>query len=286
MQKKLLSFLFVCVIIFGFSNPSIAHDRIEHDEDIEYVLFGNKDYKSTHAESRKKIQAIEDAVYLCVDQFNGMGAKELENLQKENIPGIPKSIEEFDFKDNYTHRKYTHRGWNVNYDSKAHWDIRQRILINTVDKELFSEVKSIFSLLPWDSAGKKYKKQCESFCQLLYYTHIIGDHIEADNYKALAYTAYLSELNDRDNPGVIPDLVACSESLFESQKNTFTYNEFIQELESLKDKSENIRSSVGGVNTEEKFIEYHQCAINLLDVLSVYVPKLLWKEEFFYRSFK
>ncbi|OON87007.1 hypothetical protein BXO88_05560 [Oribacterium sp. C9] len=287
MQKRLLSVLLVCVIIFLFSVPVMAHEKSEHDEDIEYVLFRNKDYKKTHPNSSnsKKIQAIEDATYLCVDQFNGKGIKELENLHNEKIPDIPKSIDEFDFKDNYTHRKHTHRGWNVNYDRSAHWDIRQRILRNTVDKVLFSEVKSVFSFLPWDSDGKKYKEQCESFCQLLYYIHIIGDHIAADKYNALYYTYHLTQLHDRDNPGIIPDLISCFEKLFKSQKNTYMYNQLKQELEMLMDKSDKIQSSTGGVNTEEKFAEYHKCAIDLLEVLSTYVPELLRKEDFFSKSF-
>ena len=131
MQKRVISFLLAMVICFSFVVPAYAHERGEHDEDIEYVLFGNKDYKSTHPITASKIQAIEDAAYLCVDQFNGNGKEALENLNSEDIPGIPKSIEEFDFNSNYAHRNFTHRGWNVPYDEKAHWPIRQQILINT-----------------------------------------------------------------------------------------------------------------------------------------------------------
>ncbi|MCR4781746.1 MAG: hypothetical protein K5851_03210 [Lachnospiraceae bacterium] len=55
---------------------------------IEYVLFGDRDYKETHPNDKAKIQAIEDATYLCVDQYNGNGKKELENLQNEKIPDM------------------------------------------------------------------------------------------------------------------------------------------------------------------------------------------------------
>lgn len=285
MPKKILAFLLALVLLCLFSVPAIAHDRNGHDDDIEYVLFGDKDYKETHPAARKKIQAIEDATYLCVDQFNGNGKKELENLQNEKIPGIPKSIAEFDFNANYAHRNYTHRGWNVNYDSKSHWDIRQKILINTVDKELFSEAKPIFSWLPWNSDSTNLNAQCESFCELLYYIHIIGDHIEADKYTALAYVDPLTELNDRDNPGIIPDLIQCCDILFKDQSNTYTYKEFRQELEELRDRSDKLTSSKGGVNTEAKFEEYHRCAEDLLETLSAYIPKLLQKEVFFSNAF-
>jgi len=285
MQRRLIAFLILCLLIFLYAMPIMAHDRDGHDDDIEYVLFGNIDYKETHPNCRSKIQAIEDATYLCVDQFNGSGSKELENLRKEKIPDIPKSISEFDFSGNYSHRDYTHRGWNFNYDDKAHWDMRQKILRNTVDKELFSDLKSVFSLLPWNSDAKKYKEQCESICELLYYVHILGDHIEADNFKALAYLDPLTRLNDRDNPGIIPDLISCFEKLFEAQKNTYTYNELKQELESLMDKSDKLTRSTGGVNTDEKFNDYHKCSEDLLEVLHAYVPRLLQKEEFFIKSF-
>ena len=279
------SVAFFLTVIFLITIPVMAHEREGHDEDIEYVLFGDRNYNNTHPGYRNKIQAIEDATYLCVDQYNGNGKKELENLQKEKIPHIPKSIDEFDFKSNFAHRKYTHRGWNVIYDTESHWDIRRRILSNTVDKMLFSEVKSVFDILPWNSEAELYREQCEAFCELLYYIHIIGDHIEAEKYTALAYVDPLTELNDRDNPGIIPDLISCLETLFKSQKNTYTYKELKQELELLMDRSDKLVSSTGGVNTDEKFAEYHQCSEELLEVLAAYIPSLLQKEEFFSKSF-
>lgn len=285
MQRRVLSFLLALALLAYLAIPVFAHEREEHDDDIEYVLFGDRDYKETHPNDSRKIQAIEDATYLCVDQFNGNGKKELENLQNEKIPEIPKTIDEFDFKGNYAHRNFTHRGWNVNYDSSAHWDVRQKILRNTVDKELFSDVKTIFTWLPWNDEKKNYKEQCENFCVLLYYIHIIGDHIEADKYTGLAYVDPLTNLNDRENPGIIPDLIKCCDTLFKDQTNSYTYKEFRQELEALQVTSDKLTSSKGGVNTEEKFVEYHKCSEDLLELLSIYVPKLLKKEDFFAKAF-
>ena len=286
MLKRFISFLIVCSLICSFTMPVMAHERTEHDAEMEYVLFGDREYRKTHPKHKEKIIAVEDAVYLCVDQFNGSGQKYLDNLNEKKILGIPKSIDEFDFKaSGKNHRMYTHQGWNLSPDKKVHWDIRQKILRNTVDKELFSDVKSLLSFMPWDSNGRKYKEQCESFCELLYYVHIIGDHIDTKRYDAFYGLDPLTRLNDRDNPGIIPDLISCFDKLFESQKNTYTYNELKQELESLMDKSDKLTRSTGGVNTDEKFAEYHQCAKDLLKVLSIYVPKLLQKEEFFLKSF-
>lgn len=291
---KWLSSFLVIVLCLSSASPVFAHDRKEHDEDLEYVLFGDEDYKSTHPLAADKIKALEDAEYLCVDQFNGSGKDALQNLQAEDIADIPDSIDDIDFKSNSAHRYYTHRGWNITYDKnldKAHWSVRKKILISTVDKELFSESKSVISKIPVLSAFfaqeelKEDRQKCESLSVLIYYVHIIGDHNEAEKYTALANIDPLTSLNDRDNPGIIPDLIKNCSVLFEDQKNSYTYENFMQELEELESKSDKLTSSKGGVNTEAKFESYHKCADDLLEVLATYVPGMLKKEDFFKQSF-
>ena len=287
-QNKLLYVVISLFLVLFLSVPVQAHKREGHDADLEYVLFGSTEYKATHPIDADRIQALEDATYLCVDQFNGNGTKELENLKAASIPGIPNSISEIDYKSNYQHRSETHRGWNLNYE-KSNWPMRQQILYNTVETELFSNDKSVFSWLPWkkgkDSEGNSYKEKCTAFCEMLYYIHIIGDHIEADKYTALAYIDPLTQLHDKNNPGVIPDLISCCSILFKDQENSYTYKDFIQEMESLQEDSNRLTSSRGGINTEEKFEEYHQCAEDLLDLMAMYIPKLLKNESFFKDSF-
>lgn len=289
------------IITFALTSISVCfgHDRSGHDADIEYVLFGEENYKNSHPLVSDIVQALEDATYLCVDQFNGEGEKELRNLlDKEKIPGIIKSIDEINYTSNYSHRSLTHRGWNMSYDEKAHWPLRQTILINTVKKELFSD-ESLWTRLPW--VENKYSdKQIESFCVLLYYTHVLGDHLEAGEEKkvgkgetgektlqeklnGIAYIAPLVRPNDNENPGVIPDLITYLDILFEEQKETskHTYDAMIQELKNLEAQSRSLVGSTGGVNTEEKFAEYNNCAKELRDVLGTYVPMLLKKETYF-----
>lgn len=296
--------LVLCLTSFSVA---YAHEREEHDGDIEYVLFGDRDYKKTHPADSKRIQAIEDAVFLCVDQYNGNGEKELNNLlNNEKIPGIIHSIDEINYTSNYSHRSLTHRGWNYTYEEKAHWPLRQKILRNTVRKELFSSLDTPLSRVPLLSEivyGKNnYDKQRESFCILLYCVHVLGDHIEAGEKKnlgqnksrtktlsekttGLAYILPLAHTEDRDNPGLIPELIKNCEILFESQSETYNYKSFIQELEELRDKSEGIYESKGGVNTDEKFEEYNTCAKDLLKLLGENVPDMLRKEEFFSSTF-
>ena len=109
---------------------------------------------------------------------------ELNNLIADKIPDIPLSISEFDFSSNYSHRKYTHRGWNLTYDEQAHWPIRQKILLNTIRAKLFSKVESPISWFPWLSDkvyGNGNEKQCEAFAVLvsipLVFLHLQSPHI-------------------------------------------------------------------------------------------------------------
>lgn len=224
---------------------------------------------------------------MAIDQFNGNGVTELNNLLAEKIPGIPSSIDHIDFSSNYAHRNFTHRGWNVTYDEKSHWSLRQTILLNTIRAKLFSKVESPLSWFPWLSDqvyGDGNEKQCEAFAVLVYYVHVLGDHIEAEKHTALAYVAPLSNSHDRDNPGLIPDLMRYLLVLFESQTDSEQYKSMMQDLEHLADTADWLYTGTGGVR-EEQFGEYHQCALDLLEVLATYMPDLLKKEKFFHSTF-
>lgn len=307
MAKRIFSVFLMILLCISLQPSAFAHDKDEHYEELEYVLFGNRYYKDTHPVHAKIIQAIEDATYLAIDQFNGQGTQELDRLRNEGIPDLPSSIAEINFSANYSHRFFTHRGWNVNYDVKSHWEERRKILNNTVNKELFSSVSTPLDWFPWLQEaiyGKNaYEQQCENFCILVYYVHILGDHIEAGEEKSigggatrtktlkektagLAYVAPLANTHDRDNPGIIPDLIKCFTVLFKSQSESYMYRNLMQDLQELRERSERVYYSTGGVNTEEKFEEYNACAKDLLEVLAQYVPEMLKKEEFFKNTFQ
>lgn len=141
-MKRFFILLFVAAFFIMAVVPAMAHDRTAHDEELEYVLFRDRHYADTHPNTGKIIKRIEDASYLAIDQYNGNGASELSNLAADKIPGTPSSIAEFDFTANYSHRQFTHRGWNLPYDEKAHWPVRQNILKNTIRAKLFSKVET------------------------------------------------------------------------------------------------------------------------------------------------
>ena len=286
-MRRVICVILSLVLLVLTAVPALAHDREKHDEELEYVLFRDRHYADSHPTTGIIVKRIEDASYLAIDQYNGSGKTELANLLAENIPGMPKLIEEIDFSGNYAHRNYTHRGWNVTYDEKAHWPLRQTILKNTVRSKLFSKVESPLGWFPWLSDqiyGDGNEKQCEAFAVLVYYVHILGDHIEAEKHTALAYVAPLSNSHDRDNPGIIPDLIQYMPILFESQTDSEQYKSFIQDLQSLANIADRLYTGTGGVR-EEQFPEYHQCALDLLETLATYIPDLLKKEQFFHSTF-
>lgn len=287
-----MALLAAAVILLTVALPARAHDRKEHDAGLEYVLFDkNDEYRKAHPKVADMLKALEDAVYLTVDQYNGHGSEQLEFLKSMGVKGLPDSIDDFNFSANdLTHRLLTHRGWNFEYPEKSHWSIRQKILKKTVQRILFENEKQPLSWLPWLSeilyGTSEEPKQRDSFCALLYYVHILGDHIAAEKYTQLADIAPLVRPNDKENPGLIPELQKYLDILFSSQHSSYTYYALMGELDALNAKAEKLVSSTGGINTDEKFSQYHQLAEDLKELLSYYLHTLLMNEPFFADHFK
>ena len=289
--------------------PCYAYDTDEHSAQREYVLFGDREYKNTHPMHEDKILALENAVYLCVDQFNGKGQDKLDFLLDRDIPDLPESIAEIDFSGNYAHRGPTHSGWNGEHATKCNWPVRERILKNTVQHELFPYNDTPLTWFPWleerifgeaVESRAHSREQSEAFCILLYSIHVLGDHIHAGDddrnncddsltfkqkLNGLAYVDPLTRPNDRDNPGIIPDLRSSLSTLFAAQKKSRTCIGLMNKLDEYETLSDNLVNSEGGVDTEEEFAEYNKCANELLETLGEYVPSLLKKESFYKEAF-
>lgn len=130
---------------------------------------------------REAIEAIESAAYLCPDQFNGSGKEELNTLIAYGVPGIPNSIDEINFTSNWQHRRYTHMDWvPMEHPDVGNWDMRKEILLATVNKVFdFGPFTDPVPLLGWKV---DYTDQCNSFCALVYYVHILGDNEALDTF--------------------------------------------------------------------------------------------------------
>lgn len=114
--------------------------------------------------------------------------------------------------------------------------------------------------------GNKNEKQCEAFAVLVYYVHVLGDHIEAEKHTALAYVAPLVNSHDRDNPGIILDLLNYFLILFEGQMDSEQYKSMMQELQQLAETTDRLYNGTGGVR-EKQFSDYHQCALLFISMV-------------------
>ena len=278
-MRRLLSIVFSSLLLFTvcFSFTAFAHDKKGHNTDLEEVLLGT-DYnlKSKSQKIQKTVEALETASYLALDQFNGNGESDLELLKQQGITGLPKSISEIDFKSNSLHRSFTHRGWDHFYtNDAAHWNIRKRILKNTVDAK--------FDFRKNDDKKDRLNDKCDSFAALLYYVHVLGDHIEDTKYTTGDLKIGLGGRNDDES--IIAEIIKHSEVLFDNPKSFPQRTRYFQRLKSVDKKLKKVVQSTGGVNSPEEFEQYHACGEELLVILKEEVPKLLRREEFFSKVF-
>lgn len=283
--KRLIAIVLVMTI--GMTAiPINAHDRQQHDFDLESVLFGKENFTTSQKpEVKNAAKALKCAAYLAIDQFNGNGAEDLNFLKNEyNVSGLPK-LSEIDFKGNNNHRRYTHRGWDFPYGNSdvGHWAERKRILLQTVDKEFDFEKSPNAVLGHFNKKYLEYDKKCDSFCALIYYTHILGDYIGNKTYVQFRsnYPNQIELGGTNDEYSITAELLKYTERLFTDQKNTHKYITLKNSLTTLDVKIRKIVQSNGGINTEEEYRQYTKYAEDLKDILTHNIPNLLKEEEFF-----
>ncbi len=289
-KKTCLCLLLACVIIQFNSIGCSAHENArEHDKELETVLFGEGYSKYQSENIKKNITALEYASSLTIDQFGGNDKSQFDALKKMKMGGLPSKFESIDYSQvpgetksisPNTHRKYTHQGWDRNYSSAGKeidkfWKTRRKVLLGTVD--------TIFDFD--DDPFWGYGEKCNSLSGIIYYVHILGDYDEADKYTKIAL---LPDLAGRQNANpndmdydMITSLKAYIEVLFSNQKSSYEYKKLMEGLENIEKKAGKIVNSVGGVNTDEEFEEYHQYAEDIMKLLQTYMPKLLKSEAFF-----
>ena len=135
-KKKYRIPVYVLIVFFLLSTNAFAFTGDEHNKYLQQVILG-REYKEKLKDIflSEKVELLECASYLAIDQYNKGGVEELDTL-KEKVEGVPDCIEEIDFSGNSTHRVYTHKGWDNKYYTKtelekAHWDLRKNILTST-----------------------------------------------------------------------------------------------------------------------------------------------------------
>ena len=283
-----------------FPGQAYAHERSDHNKELERVLFGTDNYKSIHRNDipGKAIRALESAVYLCIDQFGGNGADDLETLRSYGVAGLPKSVDELEPQGHLsarTHRSFSHRGWDYKYKiDKANWEVRKSILINTVES-IFD-----FKALPTWLVG--VDDRCNSFAAFVYYVHVLGDYLEDDTYSKFNGSgnglkiAFARNHPNDDNPDIFWELEKHLEVVLESQLHSRLFGQLKMDLRGIASRSRKIVAQSGGINNDEKFKEIHPLVEELMALLAggsapgLYnyanrIHRLLSKEDYFAKVF-
>ncbi len=290
MMKRLTALLLSLIIAFSLAVPAFAHNKEGadgHDQIMSWILFGSKGYKSTLSKTSdefKALEALENAVALSIDQYNGNYEDELNELQAMRICGLPDSISEINYRGNEYHRRYTHMGWNYNYKEAdiAHWDVRKNILLQTVNKVFhFSWLTSNFAFV---SKYIDFTEQCKAFSALLYYIHIIAD-ISGSNYKqgyeVVCKLAIASP--STANPDIYSELLNILPIIFESQQDTLAYKGLVTDIKIQAIQARNFTENTPDI--ESSYSEYQKFADDLLNKLASKLPSLLQQEPFFRNVF-
>lgn len=271
--KRLVVFVLLFVIVLSPTHKGYSYERKQHDKYMEDVLFKNFKEIQNDEDADRYFRALGCAAYLTIDQFNSNGQSDLDYLVKEmKIKGLPSNVSEISFNaSGTTHRTYTHRGWDFQYygEMKELWPERKEVLITTVD--------SMF-----DFEGNTKKR--DSFCALVYYIHILGDHMDDTSY--YVKNGLKIDVGGRvDEESIIDELLYHIERLFEDQKHTHKYNSLTATLEKYDSRFSTLVRSEGGINTDEKFQKKQELTQDLMKVLTMYIPEMLKEEQFFNERF-
>ena len=281
--------VFLCAI----PSASFAHgSQKEHDDELFAVLFGEG--YNLAADKKEVFQAIADATALCIDQFSvneTIRSKEEQFNKLKEREGFSLSFDAIELQKGTgginvvakTHRRYTHRGWDFSmYPLPELWNKRKKILTATVNKELFGQSSGVFHILPF-LEGTLYNEdacndQCEAFCKLAYYVHILGDHKEAESYTPeFSQLIPLVRHEDPTSPALIQELIDLLPVLCQGQDCTSLVNE-LQNIQAIASNAYNAKEGLG---SQINFDNYHACAENVYKKLVEYLPDMMRKTDYF-----
>jgi len=280
------------VFLFCFSLlPLFASDESVHNQQLERVLFGSS--YTLSEKGQKNLTALEEALYLSIDLFNGttynngQAQRYIDDLRRFGVKKIP-DLDSIDFTAGSEHQRYTHRGWdwidyprNIRgYDFQQIWTLRkENVLLATIDK--------IFNF------KRNEMIKHDSFAALMYYIHILGDHI-GDSKRTYTDRMAISPRPDyrfnrsgenANNPTIYTELLYHLPRLFREQAESvpapFDYQMLIRFLERNKNRT----FPTGTTISDEEYAELQSFAQETLNALCRYIPALLRNEDFFKRAF-
>ena len=276
MRQKVLSCLCL-VFLLVFSLPVKAsetgkHGERDHREWMQGMIFGNASYESYKEEKLKKqLDLLENAILICLDQYNGRYQDKLDELNKEGIPGLPADITSINFSYNYLHRKFTHKGWYHSYGpleicGNSNPELRKTILRNTVDH--------VFKFRNYHMPAEKADAMCDAMSCLLYNTHLIADRYFSAQYYGNDVMLLLAD--DSNAETIISDLQKCLQVLFAENGGS--------ELATLKRELDRLETEIireRRKNPNDLLSVDIKYAPALKQLLGEHLPALLYKQEWF-----
>lgn len=283
MRKKLTALMLIVVLSCNALAPAYAHNNYGHYRDMSRVLFGTTfpfENRSPlkYPDQHRAIWAFRFVYQIAVDQCNGNNTKTLERLKTLcQVPDMPESISEINLPNvnAVTHRKYTHMGWrnndyrNLGADWSSRWKIRKGMILKTA--------KHVFK-------SNCNKTQRDALCAILYYVHLLGDHI------AFSHGTYIKEVSSMlPLHGSIPTGdygIPCVQCNIISELIHYCYVLFgkdaeplIRKLTSISERLANLPVDSKGYVTAEAFPRYTELAKEVLDKLEDDIPALLNKQK-------
>ena len=289
MKKAVVSLflaLWLCclsALLVAEVEPVKWNNAADHSRWTQWMLFGNPSYTySKPIEIKQRIEQLDDALLLCIDQFNGYYKDRLARLSF--IRGVPEDISVIDFsagnhKEETSHRAYTHRGWNHVYFKpemeKSHPDIRKQILISVVDYAF--QFKNYVS-------PDQAKKLSDAMSCLLYNIHIIEDRYHSKSYYGAVSTLLLTDASPHSET-VTHDLLECLPILFPDQKREKDTH-YIELVFGIQRISNSILSEQKRENTNDAYLLIdRKYSVELKNLLADHLPSLLLKQPWFVKVF-
>ena len=288
-MKKVLCLLLVLIIVLSLT-PSLAYahtSAADHWKELRLVLFGDEGYLVGKPENiRNKVYILQYASQVCIDQFGKDSCKaSFIRLQQLGVTRLPKSIDDITlYPLSNNHREYTHLGWD--YDYSMYCDERNKNWTDTWEKRqilFLSAVEKVFNFngLPdlYDGVIGGYTEECKAFTKLLYYVHLLGDHLE---YSASSYEKGKDQvipLGATRGDSLIGEILEVLPVLFPNQD----YSQLERDLMKINTDVCSILNKPDELKTD--FSPYHKCAEEVLNTLVEHIPGLLQKEDYFTKAF-